>query len=167
MSQVLCKKCNKEFYVKPSHQKMGYGKYCSVACRGADKRTGKVIKCHLCGEESYKQKRDFKRSKSGKYFCSKPCQTAWRNQEFSGEKHANSKTGIHAYRSVLGRNNIQAKCVLCETEDRRVLAVHHVDKNKFNNRLENLAYLCHNCHHLVHHHKKEGRKFSKLFGGNR
>jgi predicted HNH restriction endonuclease len=37
----------------------------------------------------------------------------------------------------------------------RVLAVRHIDQNHKNNNVENLAWLCHNCHHLVHNDKVE------------
>jgi predicted HNH restriction endonuclease len=39
-----------------------------------------------------------------------------------------------------------------------VLAVHHVDQNRTNNKVTNLAWLCHNCHHLVHRYPIERKK---------
>jgi hypothetical protein len=48
---------------------------------------------------------------------------------------------------------------LCSTKDERVLAVHHIDHNRLNNKLDNLAWLCHNCHHLVHHDNVEKHRF--------
>jgi predicted HNH restriction endonuclease len=42
-------------------------------------------------------------------------------------------------------------CVLCKVSDKRILAVHHKDNNRKNNKVENLVWLCHNCHILVHH----------------
>jgi predicted HNH restriction endonuclease len=41
-------------------------------------------------------------------------------------------------------------CLLCKEKDKRVFAVHHVDGNHKNNKVSNLTWLCHNCHHLVH-----------------
>ena len=95
------------------------------------------------------------KSKSKKYFCGKSCQTKWRNAEFVGPKHANWKHGEASYQSILCRNGIKKECVLCKTTDFRVLATHHIDHDHKNNELENLTFLCHNCHHLVHHHKEE------------
>ncbi|OYV63370.1 MAG: hypothetical protein B7X03_02035, partial [Parcubacteria group bacterium 21-58-10] len=106
-----------------------------------------------------KQGKDFKRSKSGLFFCSKSCQTRWRNQFFVGEKHANFTTGMNSYRSVLDRNRIPKICRRCKMADARALAVHHIDKNRKNNTLKNLAWLCHNCHFLVHHYEEEREKF--------
>ena len=50
-------------------------------------------------------------------------------------------------------------CKRCGLDDKRVLAVHHIDQNHFNNKPENLTWLCQNCHFLVHHDKVEKQKF--------
>lgn len=115
--------------------------------------------CFICGKETYKKVTQIKRSKSGKFFCGKSCQTKWRNEEFSGEKHANWKIGLHTYRDRMLRSKKEKICQLCLTKDSRVLAVHHIDKNRKNNKISNLAWLCHNCHFLVHHHEEEKAKF--------
>ena len=44
----------------------------------------------------------------------------------------------------------EIKCELCATVDERVIVVHHKDKNRTNNKLDNLAWLCRNCHYIVH-----------------
>jgi hypothetical protein len=129
-----------------------------MECKYKGGRNGKVILCFICGKESYKSKEKLSRSKSGKHFCSKSCQTKWRNAEFSGAKHANWKDGKFAYRSVLTRNKVNPKCVFCGLEDKRILAVHHIDKNKINNNIKNLIWLCHNCHFLIHHYDIERAK---------
>ena len=161
MPIVKCKLCLKKFYGKPYFLKIGEAKYCSPACQYEGRKNGKNIPCYICGKESYKQLKKLKKSKSGKFFCSKSCQTVWRNQEFIGIKHHNWKTGLFAYRSILTRNKIPKFCNLCKTKDIRVLATHHIDRNRENNKVSNLAWLCHNCHFLVHHHKAESLKFKK------
>lgn len=122
-------------------------------------KTGKIVECHSCGKKVYKTQKALRVSKSKTYFCTKSCQTKWRNSVFVGSKHANWKEGKFAYRSVLGRNKIPKICALCKTKDSRVLAVHHIDKNRTNNNVNNLAWLCNNCHFLVHHYEKELQKF--------
>lgn len=159
MTKVNCKQCQKQFDAKPSWLKKGWGIYCSTTCRYVNSRKGKVVPCHVCGKKSYKQPKALTRSKSGKFFCSKSCQTTWRNTESTEEKHANWKGGEHAYRRIMDQSGITPICRLCKTTDRRVLAVHHIDENRKNNTLENLAWLCHNCHHLVHHHQAERKEF--------
>jgi len=159
MPIVRCAICTKSFNAKPSWLKNGYGKYCSVACRQTASKKGKVVKCSICKAETYKSLKALEGSKSGKYFCGKSCQTMWRNQEFSHNKHPNWKSGKHSYRQLLSRHDVPKICNLCRTCDQRVLAVHHIDKNHDNNSIDNLAWLCHNCHHLVHHHSKEHERF--------
>lgn len=161
MPNVNCKICSKQFYAKPFWLSRGYGVYCSPVCQYQGIKKGKNVPCAICGKETYKQLKQLQKSKSGKFFCGKSCQTIWRNQEFIGSKHANWKTGLHAYRSVLSRHKIAKVCGLCKTIDFRVLAVHHIDQNRKNNVVGNLAWLCHNCHHLVHHHEEEKNKFTK------
>lgn len=150
---VKCLICHKEFYGKPYFLKIGQAKYCSQVCMRIGSRTGKIMNCHACGKEVYKTQKALKGSKSKTYFCTKSCQTKWRNSVFIGPKHANWKNGRHSYRSVMLRNKVPKICKLCKNEDSRVLAVHHIDKNRGNSNLSNLVWLCYNCHFLVHYHK--------------
>jgi hypothetical protein len=161
MPIVKCKLCSKEFYGKPYFLKNGWAKYCSPVCQYKGRKNGKIMSCDICGKKTYRALKKLTKSKSGKFFCSKSCQTIWRNQEFIGAKHHNWKTGLFTYRSVLLRNKVPKFCVLCKTKDKRVLAVHHIDKNRTNNHLLNLAWLCNNCHFLVHHYRDESLKFKK------
>ena len=156
MPFVHCKICNTQFYIKEYHLKKGWGKYCSKACQYRGQMKGQSVSCSVCDKQVWKSSSQLKHSKSKKYFCSKTCQTLWRNLFYSGAKSPSWKNGINAYRKILSREtDIKKICVLCKTEDQRVLAVHHIDQNRANNSIYNLAWLCHNCHHLVHHHPKE------------
>ena len=159
MPTVICKQCGKTFYAKPFWINKGFGIYCSSVCQYQGARRGKIINCDQCGKEAYKQLKALTKSKSGKFFCGKSCQTKWRNAEFIQERHANWKEGRYAYRSVLSRNKVPAVCALCKINDRRVLAVHHIDEDRSNNNIDNLAWLCHNCHHLAHHHTEARATF--------
>jgi len=159
MVQVYCKLCNKEFNAKPSWIKKGQGIYCSASCHHTDPRKGKVVLCDTCGKETYKPPKALNGSKSGKYFCGKSCQTVWRNSEFVRERHPNWKGELCSYRGVIERSKVLPVCTLCKIKDKRVLAVHHVDHDRANNKVENLAWLCHNCHHLVHRYPKEHERF--------
>ena len=132
-----------------------------MSCKYIGSRKGKVIKCYVCGKEKYKPLKLILRTKSGKLFCGKSCQTKWRNTEFVGNKHGNWKNGRNAYRSVLGRHGIEKICFMCKNENSKVLAVHHIDKNRANNDLNNLVWVCHNCHHLIHHDSVYEGKFQK------
>ncbi len=154
-----CKICKSNFQTKSFFVKNGGGKYCSKVCHYRGLKKGKTISCFICQKENYKSPQSIKRSKSGKFFCSKSCQTKWRNQEFIGPKHANWTSGRNSYRSVLDRYKISRICTLCKSSDERILAVHHVDSNRLNNEVSNLAWLCHNCHFLAHHDGVERQRF--------
>lgn len=159
MVNTVCAVCENKFYAKPSHKLKGWGKYCTKKCQYAGQRTGKFIVCGTCGKDTYKNKTSTNRSKSGNYFCSKSCQTIWRNSQYTGQKHMNWKTGKASYRLALARTGQKQFCRKCKLTDKRVLAVHHKDKNRDNNNLSNLMWLCHNCHYLVHHDKTEAVGF--------
>ncbi|MBU0613075.1 HNH endonuclease [Patescibacteria group bacterium] len=153
MPQSKCKICSKEFYVKPSHQKLGYGKYCSRDCAAQGRRKGKYILCEICGSEVWKMPKHIRNSKSKKYFCSKSCQTKWRNKEFSGTKHPNWKGGEYTYHRVMIKHKIKPICSNCGIKDKRILVIHHKDHNRKNNEIDNLIWLCRNCHYLIHNRK--------------
>lgn len=156
MPIVECKICKREFYAKPSWIERGVGKYCSRDCQHKGAMTGKFVSCFTCGEEVYKRRKALNHSKSGKYFCGKSCQTKWRNQEFVGARHGNWKGGEHIdYREILLKKNVKPICKLCKSNDSRVLCAHHLDKNRKNHKIENLVWLCRNCHHLVHNYNTE------------
>lgn len=159
MPYINCKACAKKFNAKPSWLKNGWGKYCSRSCRQEAQKTGKTVSCNICGRVAYKSGADLRNSVSKKYFCSKSCQTIWRNSVVHvGSKHPNWTGGNSAYRNMLRRSQQKEICKRCEVNDKRILAVHHIDHNHNNNILSNLTWLCHNCHFLIHHDKNERLK---------
>ena len=162
MPTVKCLICQKEFYGKPYFLKIGQAKYCSQGCMRIGSRTGKIVNCHACGKKVYKTKKALRVSKSKTYFCTKSCQTKWRNSIFVGLKHANWIDGRNSYKSVMLRNKVSKICKLCKNKDSRVLAVHHLDHNRKNSNLSNLIWLCHNCHFLVHHDKETIKNMEAL-----
>lgn len=87
------------------------------------------------------------------------CRVSHTNRQHAGEKHPNWKHGESDYRLLMLRSGRPLVCQRCGTMDERVLSVHHLDGNRANNRLENLTWLCHNCHYLVHHFEEEHEAF--------
>lgn len=159
---VKCKICKLEFRVKPYFLKKGWGKYCSRKCHHEAMKNGKIFLCWKCGKSVYRSDNKVNHSKSGKYFCSKSCQTKWRNEYFSGERHSNWIYGQSAYRGVLIRQQKEVICKRCKSDNRRVLVVHHIDRNRKNNTASNLMWLCRNCHFLIHHDKVEDEKLMEV-----
>ena len=150
MPQVNCKICNTEFYARPSHLKRGGGKFCSRDCQYEGQKKGVFILCDICGKEKWKTPKEIKQSKSGKHFCGKKCQTIWRNKYFSGEKHSNWRGGEFLYQRIMKENRIKAVCNVCGNTDKRILIIHHINHNRKHNTIDNLVWLCRNCHYLVH-----------------
>lgn len=155
MPNRTCLICKNSFYAKPNWIKSGWGKYCSKPCRYKAQLTGKNVNCAQCGNQAYKTQTQLRRSKSRLYFCGKSCQTVWRNQYFSGPRHPNWKNSPTTYRQQLLKSKLDKTCLRCGIRDIRLLVVHHIDKNRGNNSIENLTWLCHNCHFLIHHDKVE------------
>ncbi len=159
-----CKICNAEFYVKPSHIERGWGKFCSKECQNKGQLSGGLTHCFTCRKQIYRSSAQVRHSKSRRFFCGKSCQTIWRNSGvFIGEAHGNWKGGESVYREILLKADRPKKCERCGIGDLRILSVHHVDKNRKNNRLDNLVWLCFNCHHLIHHDINEYELFMEWY----
>jgi len=163
MPVAECGICSKEFYVKPSWIKYGGGKYCSRNCGDLARRKGKVIKCFICNKEVYKQLKDLKNSKSKNYFCGKKCSLKWSASLHTGEDSPNWRGGKSSYKNILSRDNVKKACVLCGKDDLKILSVHHLDQNRYNNNVKNLIWMCHNCHFLVHHYDSEKQRLLKFY----
>ena len=160
MPRPNCKSCSEEFYAKPSWIKNGYGKYCSRNCFHLAQKSGKDFRCYMCKKTVYRSLQDQRRSKSGEFFCTKSCQTTWRNSVvYTGSNHPNWVDGKSSYRDKLIRSDRQQVCNRCKDDDKRILAVHHMDRNRNNNELSNLMWLCHNRHFLVHNFPKETKHY--------
>ena len=160
MPVVVCKICSTTFYAKPSWIARGGGKCCSKPCQNKSQMSGKLYDCYTCKKPTYRTKRDERKSKSNKFFCSKSCQTIWRNSEVHiVSNHPNWTTGQSSYRERLRKSGRKQECSRCSTKDTRLLSVHHKDRNRDNNTLSNLLFMCHNCHYLVHKYPEEAKGF--------
>lgn len=153
MLSVRCIICSKEFTIKPSHEKLGWGKFCSNDCKREGQKSGTVFNCSTCSKQIYRAASKIKRSKSRLFFCNKTCQTLWRNSLYIEKEHPNWVNGIRSYREIIKRSGAEKKCIHCNIDDERVLAVHHLDHDRTNNTVSNLVWMCMNCHFLIHSDK--------------
>ena len=155
--QHNCKHCNKEFFVtKQAHQK-NLGLYCSNSCSAYDRAGTKrsevytTLECAHCKTEFERRKSKLSNSKSGMYFCSKEHKNI--SQQIGGIKEIQpSHYGEvpSKYRKLAFRLK-EAKCELCSyNKFTEILEVHHLDKDRTNNTIENLQILCPNCHRITH-----------------
>lgn len=132
-----CKICNNEF--EYSHARIGVAKYCSRKCyyKAMHTKGSVIVNCKHCGKEincSPSEKR---------VYCSKQCIGKESQKTF----HPNYTT----VRKKIINMGLMVKCQICGySENRNILGVHHIDRNKHNNTLENLIVLCPNCHSLEH-----------------
>lgn len=68
-----------------------------------------------------------------------------------GEESNRFINGIRSYRRIAKEYYEVWKCLDCSSSER--LEVHHIDKDRTNNKVENLLILCKQCHESRHHKK--------------
>jgi len=156
MPIVACIQCRKDFYIKPAYIKRGAGKHCSRACRQKTEG-GRIVQCHWCGKDVYRIPKHLKKHKH--FFCTKKCSLLWQNTVFVQEKHPNWKNGHSSYRLFLEKSPRLVVCERCGESNKIVLTAHHLDMDRTNNTLKNLAWLCRNCHFLIHHYEGERENY--------
>ena len=153
MPNVLCTICDKEFHTKPRYIKKGWGKYCSNKCQFESQKSGEYFKCSECGKKIYRTLSAIKKSKNNVFFCSKKCTCSWMNKNRKrGENSNNWISGRASYREIMKRSEKQKICTKCKIKDERILVVHHKDRNRENNHIDNLEWMCRNCHYLEHYY---------------
>lgn len=134
---ATCGICNKQFTHISS--RCNKAKYCSRTCYyKAMKNRGTVtIKCRHCDK-------DFKTSPSkNRIYCSKSCVNKENKKSF--------RPKYTTVRKQMIRRDMLKSCIDCGYDEvPAILGVHHIDHNRKNNSLDNLAVLCPNCHSLRH-----------------
>jgi len=160
-----CLNCNKLFAAPIREIKRGNGKYCCHKC--AMQHIGKTrpkpkpnVKCALCGKLFYKNKSDMRKSRTGLFFCCKEhhnkaqrlgCMANILRPDWGEGK------GPASYRRIAFLHN-KAVCNRCGYKEYpEVLHIHHRDRNRKNNSIENLEVLCPTCHEIEHLLAGDGR----------
>ena len=147
-----CEKCSSKFWAPAHILKNGHGRFCSKECRVAAMTRKIKVKCAFCRSAFFRipsKTRKGKRRKHGKFFCDRRCkeraQATRAVPEICPSHYGSAKTPS-AYRAKAFRWRGQ-KCEGCGyAKDKRMLDVHHVDGDRSNDRLSNLAVLCVWCH---------------------
>lgn len=163
-----CLNCNKEFQARSSEVNRGNAKYCTKNCTHEALKKQKIekfalinvpnVECAYCKKMFYKAPSKKKISRSGLYFCCREHKDI--SQRIGGIKELQLPhygTANRTYREVAFRNK-QQKCERCNySKIVEVLEVHHKDRNRENNIIENLEILCPTCHMEDHFTNKDGR----------
>ena len=163
-----CLFCNNQFETRLSEHKRGNAKYCSRSCSTKAMHHNTIrpphplnCNCSECGKQFYKPKSKLGNSKSGLYFCSRICKD--KAQRIGGIEaimpdHYGLGNGEFSYRE-LAFSNLPHVCCICNYSTYpETLIVHHKDRNRHNNILENLCVLCPTCHTTIHFFLRKGIK---------
>lgn len=153
-NNYVCDYCGVK-YKKQSRQasKSKYEHYCSIGCGNNHNINTNIVECICshCGILFSRKKSRLKNSKHSVYFCSRECKDF--GQSYIKQiQPPHYNTGESNYRSK-ALAAFANKCSICSYADVNALEVHHIDKDRTNNSLNNLIILCANCHTLVHKNK--------------
>jgi len=148
--------CSALIYRKPCQIKRNKGNvFCGVFCYGIHSRKEKP--CAICGKMIL--------AGLNKKTCSRSCA----NTQRAGIKYKTGrlKDKVKSLQSLKIRllETRGTKCERCEYDKYEILQVHHKDRNRANNELENLALICPNCHYEEHFLEKSWLKKLEKYGG--
>lgn len=138
--------CQKDIYKRPSQIKENGGKaFCSQVCFG--KFCRKENPCVVCGKLIL--------ASANKKTCSRACANTHRmgikyKMNSPRDKVKAQQTLKIRLLKVRGKN-----CERCKYDKWEILQVHHKDRDRNNNNLENLELICPNCHYSEHHVKRK------------
>lgn len=137
-----CTQCGKPIYRRPSELEASGGRaFCSQRCYGLACR--KEHPCVVCGKPIL--------ASAHKKTCSRSCANKWR----AGIKYKiGSPRDKVKNQRALKRRLLELrgpKCERCGYGIYEILQVHHNDRDRENNAVENLTLLCPNCHAEEHY----------------
>jgi 5-methylcytosine-specific restriction endonuclease McrA len=136
-----CLVCGKEIYRRPVELKRNNGRvFCGGECYGKSCR--KERPCIVCGKLIL--------SGLNKKTCSRGCANTHRKG--IQYKINSPRDKVKTLRIIKIRlfDDRGKKCERCGYDGYEILQIHHKDKNKFNNKPDNLEVVCPNCHAKEH-----------------
>lgn len=163
MLEKQCNICRKNMFTTEKRLAEGRGKYCSRKCQFNSMTRGLIVKCAICDKEINKKLSQ----KRKRHYCSKECRAVgysrydskrivkWVKDNSGFDKGIlgkNGKTisydGYHIYNGIKVHRLIMEKHIgrkLLPTE-----IVHHINFDKFDNRIENLQIVSRSEHNKIH-----------------
>lgn len=146
---ISCKICGKSIYRRPSEIKANRGRvFCGLICYGISLR--KETPCLVCG----------KLILAG--FNKKTCSRSCANIHRAGIKYkiGRPRDKARTFR-VLKLRLMEERgknCERCNYNKYEILQVHHKNRKRADNRIENLEIICPNCHYEEHFLEKSWLK---------
>lgn len=146
---TFCIICKKPIYRRPVQLKRNKGNaFCSMSCYGTSCR--KETPCVICGKLIL--------AGLHKKTCSRGCS----NKHRAGIKYKQNspRDKVKNYQALKIRllKRDGKSCVGCGYNKQEILQVHHKDKDRSNNDLDNLELICPNCHFEKHYLEKSWLK---------
>lgn len=164
---INCIQCGTPKSVRQIDLDRGDGRFCSKTCFADWHRGRKRVShapnkiCALCAAPFYRHPSKAK-SSSGLYYCCRDHkdQAQRLDSTISGvlrPSHYGSGNGSSDYRerALAHFNNVCDCCGFSDVPE--VLVVHHRDRDRTNNTLDNLRILCPTCHDVDHFRAGDGR----------
>ncbi len=146
---TTCKICGKPIYKRPSQIKGNHGNvFCGQACYGIFCR--KEVPCPVCGKLIL--------SGLNKKTCSRSCANTYRagiKYKINQPRDKVKSQQALKLRLLAERGKV---CERCKYTKYEILQVHHKDRNRNNNELNNLELICPNCHYEEHFLEKSWLK---------
>ncbi len=137
-----CVVCNKSIYRRPQQIQENKGRvFCGQVCYGTSCR--KETPCVICGKLIL--------SSLNKKTCSRACSNTQRaGIKYKINSPKDNFKSTCTLKISLQRNRGQ-NCERCGYGNFKILQVHHKDRNRNNNTLDNLELICPNCHCEEHY----------------
>lgn len=148
-SNTFCTICKKPIYRRPIEMERNKGRvFCNMSCYGISSR--KEIPCLMCGKLIL--------AGFNKKTCGRSC--ANKHREGIQYKINRPKDKVVSERSLKIRllNARGTVCERCNYSKPEILQVHHKDRNRNNNSMDNLLLICPNCHYEEHYLEKSWLK---------
>lgn len=136
-----CRVCKTAIYRRPAEiERNGGNVFCSQVCYGKHGR--KEVPCSVCSAPIL--------AGANKKTCSRACANIHRTG--ISYKMNRPRDKVKSQRSLKVRLLEQRGkvCERCGYNKQEILEVHHIDRNRENNELGNLALICPNCHAEEH-----------------
>ncbi len=142
---VKCLECKRPIYRRPQEISRNGGRvYCSMKCYGIACR--KVKPCIVCNKPIL--------AGLNKKTCNRSCANISRTGIVY--KNGRLRDMVVSQRALKIRllNDRGKECEKCGFDKFQILHVHHKDRNRLNNSLNNLELICPNCHYAEHYLEK-------------